>query len=62
MSNSTLPEFLWDEALKTFIHILNHVLTKVIPTIHYELRVDRKLTLNYLHVWRWSAEVKIFNP
>ena len=35
MSNSTLPEF-WGETLKTVVHILNHVSTKVVPKTHYE--------------------------
>lgn len=50
MSNSTLPKFLWDEALKTAVHILNRVPSKVVPKTPYELWVDRKSTLNYLHV------------
>ena len=50
MSNSTLPEFLWGEALKTIVHILNRVPSKVVPKTPYELWVGRKLTLNYLHV------------
>ena len=37
MSNSTLPKFLWGEALKITVHILNHVLTKVVPKTPYEL-------------------------
>ncbi|KAL6328200.1 hypothetical protein AAG906_034343 [Vitis piasezkii] len=61
MSNSTLPEFLWGEALKT-IHILNRVPSKVVPKTPYELWVGRKPTLNYLHVWGCPIEAKIFNP
>ncbi|RVW71665.1 Retrovirus-related Pol polyprotein from transposon TNT 1-94 [Vitis vinifera] len=62
MSNSTLPEFLWGEALKTAVHILNRVPSKVVPKTPYELWVGRKPTLNYLHVWGCPAEAKIFNP
>ena len=51
MSNSTLHEFLWGEALKTVVHILNHVPTKVVPKTPYESWVGWKPTLNYLHVW-----------
>ena len=61
MSNSTLPEFLWSEALKTTVHILNRVPTKAVPKTPYELWVGRKPTLNYLHVWGSPSEVKIFN-
>ena len=62
MSNSTLPEFLWGEALKTAVHILNRVPSKVVPKTPYELWVGRKPTLNYLHVWGCPAEAKNFNP
>ncbi|RVW29067.1 Retrovirus-related Pol polyprotein from transposon TNT 1-94 [Vitis vinifera] len=37
MSNSTLPEFLWGEALKIAIHILNRVPSKAVPKTPYEL-------------------------
>ena len=37
MINSTLPEFLWGEALKSPIHILNHVPSRVVPKTPYEL-------------------------
>ena len=50
MSNSTLPEFLWGEALKTIVHILNHVPTKAVPKTPYESWVGWKPTLNYLQV------------
>ena len=50
-SISTLPKFLWSEALKTAVHILNRVPTKAAPKTHYELWVGRKSTLNYLHIW-----------
>ncbi|RVX00875.1 Retrovirus-related Pol polyprotein from transposon TNT 1-94 [Vitis vinifera] len=33
MSNSTLPKFLWGEALKTAIHILNCVSSKAVPKL-----------------------------
>ena len=54
MSNSTLPKLLWSEALKTVVHILNRVPTKVVPKTSYKLWVGRKPTLNYLHVWGMS--------
>ena len=50
MINSTLPEFLWGEALKSPIHILNHVPSRVVPKTPYELWEGRKPTLNYLHI------------
>ena len=35
--NSSLPEFLWGEALKTAIYILNKVSSKSVPKTPYEL-------------------------
>ncbi|RVW86797.1 Retrovirus-related Pol polyprotein from transposon TNT 1-94 [Vitis vinifera] len=40
MSNSTLPEFLWGDALKTVVHILNRVPSKAVPKTPYELWVS----------------------
>jgi hypothetical protein len=49
ISYSTLPVSLWMEALKTAIHILNRVPSRV-PL------------LNHLRVWGSPAEAKVFNP
>ena len=35
--NSSLPEFLWGEALKTAAYILNQVPSKYVPKTPYEL-------------------------
>jgi transposase InsO family protein len=37
LSNSDLPLFLWSEALKTSVYILNRVSSKVIPKTPFEL-------------------------
>ena len=37
LSNSNLPKFLWIDALKTTVYILNHVPTKVVPKTPFEL-------------------------
>ena len=58
MSNSTFPEFLWGEALKTTVHIPNRVPIMVVPKTPYELWVVRKPTLNYLHVWDVYPKLK----
>jgi hypothetical protein len=50
LSYSTLPISLWMEALKIVVHILNRVLSKLVPKIPYEIWTGRKLTLNYLHM------------
>jgi hypothetical protein len=33
-----------------------------VPKTSYELWIERKPTLNYLHVWGCPAEAKVFNP
>jgi hypothetical protein len=62
LSYSTLPISLWMEALKTVVHILNRVPSKSVSKTPYEMWTGRKLTLNYLHVWGYPAEAKLFNP
>ena len=36
LTNSSLPEFLWGEALKTLVYILNQVPSKSVPKTPYE--------------------------
>jgi hypothetical protein len=62
LSYSMLPISLWMEGLKFVVHILNRVLSKSLPKTPYELWTGRKLTLNYLHVWGYPTEAKLFNP
>ncbi|GJX19224.1 putative zinc finger, CCHC-type containing protein [Tanacetum coccineum] len=37
LANSNRPEFLWTEALKTTVHILNTVPSKSVPKTPYEI-------------------------
>jgi hypothetical protein len=62
LSYSMLPISLWMEALKTAIHIRNRVPSKSVPRTPYKLWACRKSTLNYLHVWGYLTEAKLFNP
>jgi hypothetical protein len=62
LSHSKLPISLWMEALKPVVHILNRVPSKSMPKTSCELWTGRKPTLNYLHVWGYLAEAKVFNP
>jgi hypothetical protein len=62
LSYSTLPISSWMEALKTVVHILNRVPSKSVPKTPYELWIDRKPTLNNLHVWGCPTKAKLFNP
>jgi hypothetical protein len=50
------------EALKTIVHILNRVPSKSVPKTLYKIWTGRKPTLNYLHMWGYPAEAKLFNP
>lgn len=60
--NSSLPEYLWTEALKTATHILNRVPSKSVPKTPFELWTGRIPNLNYFKIWGCPAEAKIFNP
>jgi hypothetical protein len=61
-SYSTLLINLWMEALKPIDHILNRTSSKSVPKMSYKLWIGRKPTLNYLYVWGYPAESKVFNP
>lgn len=62
MSNSKLPDFLWGEALKTVMYILNRVPSKFVPKTPFELWTGRKPSLNHFHVWGCPVEIRIYNP
>ncbi|KAL6338147.1 hypothetical protein AAG906_012843 [Vitis piasezkii] len=62
LSNSSLLEFLWGEALRTTTYILNQVPSKSVPKTPYELWSGKKPGLNYFHVWGCKAEVRPYNP
>ncbi|KAJ9562866.1 hypothetical protein OSB04_008026 [Centaurea solstitialis] len=62
IANSSLPQFLWTEALKAAVHILNRVPLKSVPKTPYELWTGSKPKLNYLKVWGCPAEAKVYNP
>ena len=62
ISRTNLPGFLWGEALKTALYILNRVPTKAVPLTPFELWTGRKPSLNHLKVWGCPVEVKLYNP
>ena len=62
ISRTNLPCFLWGEALKTALYILNCVPTKAVPLTPFELWTGRKPSLNHLKVLGCPAEVKLYNP
>ena len=60
--HSSLPEFLWGEALRTAAYILNQVPSKSVPKTPYELWSGKKPSLRHFHVWGCKAEVRPYNP
>ncbi|GJT01405.1 putative RNA-directed DNA polymerase [Tanacetum coccineum] len=58
LTNSNLPEFLWTEALKTVVHILNRVPSKSVLKTPYEIWTGRKHGLRYLQGWGCPAKAK----
>jgi hypothetical protein len=61
LSNSTLSLGLCMGALKIAAHIINRVSSKSVSKTPYELWTGRNPSINYLLVWDFSTEVKIFN-
>ena len=47
LANSSLLDYLWEEALRTTTYILNQVPSKSILEIHFELWLGRKPHLHY---------------
>nr|GEV79126.1 hypothetical protein [Tanacetum cinerariifolium] len=58
MSQTTLPKFFWDYALKTAARILNMVPTKKVEKTPYEVWHRKVPKLSYLKVWGCEALVK----
>ena len=61
-SKTKLPQYLWSEALKMAMYILNRVPTKVVPKTPFELFKGWKPSLRHLRVWGCPSEVRIYNP
>ena len=51
-----------DGGVKIAIYILNRVPSKSVPKTPYELWTGKEPSLNYLHVWGYPTEAKVFNP
>ena len=60
--DSSLPEFLWGEALKTATSILNQVPIKYVSKTPYELWSQKTPSLRHFHVWGCKVEVRPYNP
>ena len=61
-SNTKIPQYLWSEALKTAVYILNRVPTKVVPKTPFKLFKGWKPSLRHICVWGCPSEVRIYNP
>ena len=59
--NSSLLEFLWDEALKTATYILNQVPSKYVLKTPYELWSQKKPSLRHFDVWSCKVKVRLYN-
>jgi hypothetical protein len=62
LSHASFLVSLWMEALKMTTHVLNLVPSKPAPNTPYEMWMGKKPILNYLCVWGYPAEAKVFNP
>ena len=61
-SNVNLPQFLWTEALKTAVYIINRVPTKDVQKMPFDLFKGWKPSLRHIRIWGCPSEVKIYNP
>lgn len=50
MSYSFIPNLMWSEAERITIYNLNKVSSKLVPSNLFELWIDRKSNLKYLHI------------
>ncbi|KAL0313498.1 UNVERIFIED_CONTAM: Copia protein [Sesamum radiatum] len=62
MASSKLPKFLWIEALKTAVYILNRVPTKAVSKTPFELFKGWKPSLRHVRIWGCPSEVRVYNP
>ena len=61
LSHSSLPDFLWGDALRTVVYILNQVPSKFVSKTPYELMSGKKPSLRHFHEWGCKAEVRPYN-
>jgi len=62
LSHSSLPDFLWGDALRTAVYILNQVPSKSVSKTPYELMFGKKPSLKHFHVCGCKVEVRPYNP
>ena len=62
VSHSSLPELLWEEALKTAVYILNRVPSKVVNKTTFEIWTDKRSSIKHLHIWGCLAKTQPYRP
>ncbi|KAK4426844.1 Copia protein [Sesamum alatum] len=62
MASFKLPKFLWTEALKTAMYILNRVPTKAVSKMPFELFKGWKLSLRHVRIWGCPFAVRVYSP
>ena len=62
LENSSLPDSLWGEALRTTTYILNQVPSKYVSRTSFELWLGRMPNLHHFPVWGCKVEVQVYNP
>ena len=62
LANSNLPNYLWEEALRTMTYILNQVPSKYVPKTLFGLWSGKKPNLHHFCVWGYKAKMQIYNP
>ncbi|XP_024192419.2 uncharacterized protein LOC112196335 [Rosa chinensis] len=62
ISRSSLPIFLWGEALKTANYISNRVPSKAVDKTPFEIWNGRKPSLMHFRTWGCPAEARPYNP
>ncbi|KAL0366990.1 UNVERIFIED_CONTAM: hypothetical protein Sradi_3589100 [Sesamum radiatum] len=62
MASSKLRKFLWTEALKAAVYILNRVRTKTVSKTPFKLFKGWKPSLRHVRIWGCPSEVRVYNP
>ena len=55
LANSSFPDYLWGEALRTMTYILNQFSSKYVPKTHFELWSRGKPNLHHIRAWGCKA-------
>ena len=59
---STLPKFLWGDALRTTTYVLNQVRSKSVPKTPCKMMYSKKLNLKHFPIWGCKIKVRPYSP